>query len=40
MIRHRGQLSTYLRAVGSTVPQIYGPQRRWAYVVVAGLWAN
>ncbi|PYX99747.1 MAG: hypothetical protein DMG63_07915 [Acidobacteria bacterium] len=26
--------------MGSTVPQIYGPQRRWAYVVVAGLWAN
>ena len=25
MIHHRGQLSTYLRAMGSTVPQIYGP---------------
>ena len=24
-IHHRGQLSTYLRAMGSTVPQIYGP---------------
>jgi uncharacterized damage-inducible protein DinB len=25
LIHHRGQLSTYLRAMGSTVPQIYGP---------------
>ena len=25
MIHHRGQLSTYLRAMGSKVPQIYGP---------------
>jgi uncharacterized damage-inducible protein DinB len=25
MIHHRGQVSTYLRAMGSTVPQIYGP---------------
>jgi uncharacterized damage-inducible protein DinB len=25
VIHHRGQLSTYLRAMGSTVPQIYGP---------------
>lgn len=25
MIHHRGQISTYLRAMGSTVPQIYGP---------------
>jgi uncharacterized damage-inducible protein DinB len=25
IIHHRGQLSTYLRAMGSTVPQIYGP---------------
>lgn len=25
MIHHRGQLSTYLRPMGSTVPQIYGP---------------
>lgn len=25
MIHHRGQLTTYLRAMGSTVPQIYGP---------------
>ena len=24
-IHHRGQLTTYLRAMGSTVPQIYGP---------------
>lgn len=24
-VHHRGQLSTYLRAMGSTVPQIYGP---------------
>jgi len=24
-IHHRGQLSTYLRPMGSTVPQIYGP---------------
>jgi uncharacterized damage-inducible protein DinB len=25
MIHHRAQLSTYLRPMGSTVPQIYGP---------------
>lgn len=25
MIHHRGQLSTYLRPMGSTVPRIYGP---------------
>ena len=25
IIHHRGQLSTYLRAMGSTVPSIYGP---------------
>jgi uncharacterized damage-inducible protein DinB len=25
MIHHRGQISTYLRPMGSTVPQIYGP---------------
>jgi len=25
MIHHRGQLSTYLRPMGSTVPPIYGP---------------
>ncbi len=25
MIHHRGQITTYLRAMGSTVPQIYGP---------------
>jgi uncharacterized damage-inducible protein DinB len=25
MIHHRGQLTTYLRAMGSTVPQVYGP---------------
>ena len=25
IVRHRGQISTYLRAMGSTVPQIYGP---------------
>ncbi len=25
MIHHRGQLSTYLRPMGATVPQIYGP---------------
>jgi uncharacterized damage-inducible protein DinB len=25
MIHHRGQLSTYLRPMGSTVPSIYGP---------------
>lgn len=25
IIHHRGQLSTYLRAMGATVPQIYGP---------------
>jgi uncharacterized damage-inducible protein DinB len=24
-IHHRGQISTYLRPMGSTVPQIYGP---------------
>ena len=25
MIHHRGQLTTYLRPMGSTVPRIYGP---------------
>jgi uncharacterized damage-inducible protein DinB len=25
IIHHRGQLSMYLRPMGSTVPQIYGP---------------
>jgi uncharacterized damage-inducible protein DinB len=25
LIHHRGQISTYLRPMGSTVPQIYGP---------------
>jgi uncharacterized damage-inducible protein DinB len=25
IIHHRGQISTYLRAMGATVPQIYGP---------------
>jgi uncharacterized damage-inducible protein DinB len=25
MIHHRGQLSTYLRPMGSTGPPIYGP---------------
>jgi uncharacterized damage-inducible protein DinB len=25
IIHHRGQISTYLRSMGSTVPQIYGP---------------
>jgi uncharacterized damage-inducible protein DinB len=25
MVHHRGQLSTYLRPMGSTVPSIYGP---------------
>ena len=25
IIHHRGQLSTYLRPMGSTVPSIYGP---------------
>ena len=25
IIHYRGQISTYLRAMGSTVPQIYGP---------------
>lgn len=25
VVHHRGQLTTYLRAMGSTVPQIYGP---------------
>lgn len=25
LIHHRGQLSTYLRPMGATVPQIYGP---------------
>jgi uncharacterized damage-inducible protein DinB len=24
-VHHRGQLSTYLRAMGGTVPGIYGP---------------
>jgi uncharacterized damage-inducible protein DinB len=25
LVHHRGQLSTYLRPMGATVPQIYGP---------------
>jgi uncharacterized damage-inducible protein DinB len=25
VVHHRGQISTYLRPMGSTVPQIYGP---------------
>jgi uncharacterized damage-inducible protein DinB len=25
IVHHRGQLSTYLRPMGSKVPQIYGP---------------
>jgi uncharacterized damage-inducible protein DinB len=25
IVHHRGQISTYLRAMGATVPQIYGP---------------
>jgi uncharacterized damage-inducible protein DinB len=25
IVHHRGQISTYLRAMGSSVPQIYGP---------------
>ena len=25
IIHHRGQLTTYLRPMGSTVPQVYGP---------------
>ncbi len=25
LIHHRGQITTYLRAMGSTVPRIYGP---------------
>ena len=25
LVHHRGQLSTYLRPMGSTVPAIYGP---------------
>jgi uncharacterized damage-inducible protein DinB len=25
IVHHRGQLTTYLRPMGSTVPQIYGP---------------
>lgn len=25
IVHHRGQMTTYLRAMGSTVPQIYGP---------------
>jgi uncharacterized damage-inducible protein DinB len=25
IVHHRGQITTYLRAMGSTVPQIYGP---------------
>ncbi|MFN0177991.1 MAG: DinB family protein [Gemmatimonadales bacterium] len=24
-VHHRGQLSTYLRPIGATVPAIYGP---------------
>jgi uncharacterized damage-inducible protein DinB len=24
-VHHRGQLTTYLRPMGSTVPQVYGP---------------
>ena len=25
IVHHRGQITTYLRAMGSTVPQVYGP---------------
>jgi uncharacterized damage-inducible protein DinB len=25
IVHHRGQISTYLRPMGSTIPQIYGP---------------
>ena len=25
IVHHRGQITTYLRPMGSTVPQIYGP---------------
>lgn len=25
LVHHRGQITTYLRPMGSTVPQIYGP---------------
>lgn len=25
IVHHRGQITTYLRAMGSTVPKIYGP---------------
>ena len=25
IIHHRGQITTYLRPMGSTVPQVYGP---------------
>jgi hypothetical protein len=24
-VHHRGQMTTYLRPMGSTVPQVYGP---------------
>jgi uncharacterized damage-inducible protein DinB len=27
IVHHRGQITTYLRPMGSTVPQIYGPSR-------------
>jgi uncharacterized damage-inducible protein DinB len=33
-IHHRGQLSTYLRPMGGTVPSIYGPS---ADTVMAGV---
>lgn len=25
IVHHRGQITTYLRPMGSTVPQVYGP---------------
>ena len=33
IVHHRGQITTYLRPMGSTVPQIYGPSARRAVAV-------
>ena len=36
IVHHRGQISTYLRPMGSTVPQIYGPSADEPMEPVAG----
>ena len=35
-IHHRGQLSTYIRPMGGTVPAIYGPVRGLAILAAGG----